>query len=175
MKKEKIIFTSIIAILTFYILNRISFLYQNAIGNSIERIILSIDEFSNSILSNFFFIDTTPNSILTGLIGFIGVFLVFLYKAFERGNRMEGKEHGSAEWGNKQDIKPFMDIAYEKNMLLTQTEKMTINTRQTLRNNNIFVVGGSGSGKTRFFVKPNLMQLHTSYVTTDPNGYNIRG
>ncbi|MDY6228817.1 MAG: type IV secretory system conjugative DNA transfer family protein [Clostridium sp.] len=170
MKKEKIIFTSIIAILTFYILNRISFLYQNAIGNSIERIILSIDEFSNSILSNFFFIDTTPNSILTGLIGFIGVFLVFLYKAFERGNRMEGKEHGSAEWGNKQDIKPFMDIAYEKNMLLTQTEKMTINTRQTLRNNNIFVVGGSGSGKTRFFVKPNLMQLHTSYVTTDPKG-----
>ena len=59
---------------------------------------------------------------------------------------------------------------YEKNMLLTESERISIDTRKTLRNNNILVVGGSGSGKTRFFVKPNLMQLHTSYVITDPKG-----
>lgn len=83
---------------------------------------------------------------------------------------MRGVEHGSAEWGSKSDIKDFVDKTDDNNMILTNTESISINTRKTLRNNNIAVIGGSGSGKTRFFLKPNLMQLHSSYVITDPKG-----
>lgn len=170
MKKEKLIFTSIISVLAFYVMNRIAFLYQSLDGDILTKINSSINILAKSMSEKIFFIDVAPKSILTGLIGFIGVFLIYLYNSFTRNNRMVGSEHGSAEWGSIKDIQPFIDKTYEKNMLLTQTEQMSINTRQTLRNNNILVVGGSGSGKTRFFVKPNLMQLHTSYVTTDPKG-----
>lgn len=83
---------------------------------------------------------------------------------------MRGVEHGSAEWGSKSDIKDFVDKTDDNNIILTNTESISINTRKTLRNNNIAVIGGSGSGKTRFFLKPNLMQLHSSYVITDPKG-----
>lgn len=170
MKREKLIFTSIVSILIFYLFNRISFLYKSIDGDILTKINLSIDNLSKSISKNIFFIDTTPESMLIGLAGLVGVFLVVLYNYFTRSNRLEGKEHGSAEWGSAIDIKPFIDKDYEKNMLLTETERISIDTRKTLRNNNILVVGGSGSGKTRFFVKPNLMQLHTSYVITDPKG-----
>ena len=170
MKKEKLIFTSIASIIVFYIFNRIAFLYQSLEGDILTKINFIMDNLSKSILENIFFIDKTPESILIGLVGLIGVFLVVLYNSFTRNNRLEGKEHGSAEWGSATDIKPFIDKNYEKNMLLTESERISIDTRKTLRNNNILVVGGSGSGKTRFFVKPNLMQLHTSYVITDPKG-----
>ncbi|HDO9489571.1 TPA: type IV secretory system conjugative DNA transfer family protein [Clostridioides difficile] len=170
MKKEKLIFTSIASIVVFYIFNRISFLYQSLEGDILTKINFVMDNLSKSILENIFFIDRTPESILIGLVGLIGVFLVVLYNSFTRNNRLEGKEHGSAEWGDATDIRPFIDKNYEKNMLLTESERISIDTRKTLRNNNILVVGGSGSGKTRFFVKPNLMQLHTSYVITDPKG-----
>lgn len=170
MKREKLIITSIVSILIFYLFNRISFLYKSIDGDILTKINLSIDNLSKSISKNIFFIDTTPESMLIGLAGLVGVFLVVLYNSFTRSNRLEGKEHGSAEWGSAIDIKPFIDKDYEKNMLLTETERISIDTRKTLRNNNILVVGGSGSGKTRFFVKPNLMQLHTSYVITDPKG-----
>ena len=170
MKREKLIITSIVSILIFYLFNRISFLYKSIDGDILTKINLSMDNLSKSISENIFFIDTTPESMLIGLAGLVGVFLVVLYNSFTRSNRLEGKEHGSAEWGSAIDIKPFIDKDYEKNMLLTETERISIDTRKTLRNNNILVVGGSGSGKTRFFVKPNLMQLHTSYVITDPKG-----
>ena len=88
-------------------------------------------------------------------------------------------EYGSAKWGNAEDIKPYTDPTFANNVILTQTERLTMNSRpkdpKTARNKNVLVVGGSGSGKTRFFIKPNLMQLHSSYVVTDPNGYTIRG
>mgnify|MGYP002520467358 CR=1 FL=1 len=83
-------------------------------------------------------------------------------------------EYGSARWGNAKDIEPYMDPVFEKNIPLTQTESLMMSSRPSspkyARNKNILVIGGSGSGKTRFFVKPSLMQLHSSYVTTDPNG-----
>ena len=83
-------------------------------------------------------------------------------------------EYGSARWGNAEDIKPYVDPAFANNVILTQTERLTMNSRpkdpKTARNKNVLVVGGSGSGKTRFFIKPNLMQLHSSYVVTDPKG-----
>lgn len=83
-------------------------------------------------------------------------------------------EYGSARWGNAEDIKPYVDPTFSNNVILTQTERLTMNSRpkdpKTARNKNVLVVGGSGSGKTRFFIKPNLMQLHSSYVVTDPKG-----
>ena len=85
-----------------------------------------------------------------------------------------GIEYGSARWGNAEDIKPYIDPEFQNNIILTQTERLTMNSRpkqpKYARNKNVVVIGGSGSGKTRFFVKPNLMQLHSSYVLTDPNG-----
>ncbi|MBR1737708.1 MAG: type IV secretory system conjugative DNA transfer family protein, partial [Firmicutes bacterium] len=89
---------------------------------------------------------------------------------FCKKNYMPGKEHGSAEWGTASDIAKYKDSKYENNMLFTDTESMSLNTRKTRRNNNVLVIGGSGSGKTRFFIKPNLLQLHSSYVITDPKG-----
>ena len=86
----------------------------------------------------------------------------------------EGTEYGSARFGNKKDIKPYMDPVFRNNIPLTKTECITMNSRpknpKYARNKNILVVGGSGSGKTRFFVKPSLMQMHSSYVVTDPKG-----
>lgn len=86
----------------------------------------------------------------------------------------QGKEYGSARWGNEKDIKPYVDDKFENNILFTKTERLTMNGRppnpKYARNKNVLVIGGSGSGKTRFYVKPNLMQMHSSYCVTDPKG-----
>lgn len=83
-------------------------------------------------------------------------------------------EYGSARWGNSEDVKPFVDPIFQNNVILTRTERLTMNNRpqdpRTARNKNVLVIGGSGSGKTRFWLKPNLMQCHSSYVVTDPKG-----
>ncbi len=86
----------------------------------------------------------------------------------------QGKEYGSARWGNAKDIEPYVDDKFEKNILFTKTERLTMNgippNPKYARNKNVLVIGGSGSGKTRFYVKPNLMQMHSSYCVTDPKG-----
>lgn len=86
----------------------------------------------------------------------------------------QGKEYGSACWGTRKDIEPYVDEKFQNNILLTQTERLTMNGRPAnpkyARNKNVLVIGGSGSGKTRFYVKPNLMQMHSSYCVTDPKG-----
>ena len=83
-------------------------------------------------------------------------------------------EYGAARWGTAEDIRPYIDPKFQNNIILTQTERLTMNSRpknaKTARNKNVLIVGGSGSGKTRFFIKPNLMQLYSSYVVTDPKG-----
>ena len=85
----------------------------------------------------------------------------------------------NTRWGTREDIAPYVDPVFQNNVILTKTESLTMNSRpkdpKTARNKNVLVIGGSGSGKTRFWLKPNLMQMHSSYVVTDPNGYTIRG
>ena len=88
-----------------------------------------------------------------------------------------GSEYGSARWGNAKDIEPYMAPKFEDNIILTQTERLTMSSRpkdpKTARNKNVLIVGGSGSGKTRFWIKPNLLQMHSSYVLTDPKGTTV--
>ena len=111
---------------------------------------------------------------LIGLIGAAVVRLVVYVKGKNAKKYRKDVEYGSARWGTKADIAPFMDPKPENNIILTQTEGLMMSGRPKnpayARNKNVLVVGGSGSGKTRFFIKPNLMQLHSSYVVTDPKG-----
>lgn len=111
---------------------------------------------------------------LAGLIGTALIRLVVYVKGKNARKYRKNVEYGSARWGNKTDIAPFMDPKPENNIILTQTEGLMMSGRPKnpayARNKNVLVVGGSGSGKTRFFIKPNLMQLHSSYVVTDPKG-----
>ncbi|WP_251318390.1 VirD4-like conjugal transfer protein, CD1115 family [Flintibacter muris] len=111
---------------------------------------------------------------LAGLCGAAIVRLAVYVKGKNAKRYRKDVEYGSARWGNKTDIAPFMDPKPENNIILTQTEGLMMSGRPKnpahARNKNVLVVGGSGSGKTRFFIKPNLMQLHSSYVVTDPKG-----
>ena len=118
-----------------------------------------------------------PGAAMDWLIGFCGAAIMRL-AVYLRGKDAKkyrkNVEYGSARWGNKADIAPFMDPNPENNIILTQSEGLMLNGRPknpaNARNKNVLVVGGSGSGKTRFFIKPNLMQMHSSYVVTDPKG-----
>ena len=115
-----------------------------------------------------------PADLLVGLIGAVIIRLIIYTKGKNAKKYRKGMEYGSARWGTPEDIKPYIDPVFENNVLLTQTERLMMSNRpknpKYARNKNILVIGGSGSGKTRFFVKPNLMQLHSSYVVTDPKG-----
>lgn len=112
--------------------------------------------------------------IAVGVIGAAVVLAIIKYRQANAKKFRQGVEYGSARWGTAQDIKPYVDEKPDNNVILTQTERLTMSSRpknpKYARNKNILVIGGSGSGKTRFFVKPNLMQLHSSYCVTDPKG-----
>ena len=113
-----------------------------------------------------------PDDLLAGFLGAAAVRGVVYVKSRDAKKFRKNIEYGSARWGTPKDIKPYIDPVFQKNVLLTQTERLTMSSRpknpKYARNKNVLVVGGSGSGKTRFFVKPNLMQCHSSYVVTDP-------
>jgi type IV secretion system protein VirD4 len=115
-----------------------------------------------------------PIDLCVGVAAALLIRLIVYVKGKNAKKFRKNLEYGSARWGTAEDIKPYVDPAFENNIILTQTERLTMNSRpkdpKTARNKNVLVVGGSGSGKTRFFIKPNLMQLHSSYVVTDPKG-----
>lgn len=163
--------TTILSIVAFFIFNKAAETYQSLEGNIVENLNYLI---KNLVPSNFH-LATDKTSLISGIVGLVLVWLIYLYNFFGQKKYMPGIEYGSAEWGTPKDIDKYMDKKnFDKNMLFTQTERMSLDTRQTLRNNNVLIVGGSGSGKTRFYVKPNLMQMHSSYVITDPKGSIIK-
>ena len=121
-----------------------------------------------------------PFDLCVGVVGAVAVRLIVYSKGKNAKKYRKGEEYGSARWGTAKDIAPYIDPKFENNILLTQTERLTMTGRpkdpKTARNKNVLVIGGSGSGKTRFYVKPNLMQCFptsdypTSFVVTDPKG-----
>ena len=115
-----------------------------------------------------------PLDLLVGLCCGAGLRLAVYLKSKNAKKYRHGMEYGSARWGTREDIVPYIDPVFQNNVILTKTESLTMNSRpkdpKTARNKNVLVIGGSGSGKTRFWLKPNLMQMHSSYVVTDPKG-----
>ena len=147
--------------------------YRLTPGTDLSGKLLHIAEgfslaFSNALPS------LNGQNFLIGVAGAVIVRLLVYFKGKNAKKYRKGVEYGSARWGNAKDIEPYIDPEFCNNVLLTQTERLTMNSRpkspKYARNKNVLVIGGSGSGKTRFFVKPNLMQMHSSYVVTDPKG-----
>ena len=124
--------------------------------------------FSNPLPSLYY------TDLLVGIIFGVGLRLAVYMKGKNAKKFRHNVEYGSARWGKHADVEPFEDPVFENNVILSQTERITMSSRPKLpkyaRNKNVLVVGGSGSGKTRFFIKPNLLQMHSSYVVTDPKG-----
>ena len=120
-----------------------------------------------------------PIDLMVGLICGAGLRAAVYIRGKNAKNFKHNLEYGSARWGGPKDIEPFIDPVFENNVILTKTERLMMSNRPknpaNARNKNVLIVGGSGSGKTRFWIKPNLLQLHSSYVLTDPKGYNDVG
>jgi len=172
--RAKLIFTIIISGFAFYISNRAMVLYSVLDGEPVQKLLDTLNSLMTEISKHPLKLGLDRNSLIAGAIGCIIPPLVYLYNLSSRNNYLVGMEYGSAKWGTSNDIAPYTDKIHTRNMLFTKTEKMSLDTRKTFRNNNVLVIGGSGSGKTRFYVKPNLMQLHSSYVITDPKGSLIK-
>lgn len=160
-------------IIIWYLVDKVSWLYRMVPGDmaakKIGNTFMCFTQAFSNPLPSFHIID-----IMVGIVGALIIRFVVYYRSKNAKKFREGVEYGSARWGTPQDIKPYVDEEPDNNVILTQTEMLTMSSRPKVpkyaRNKNILVIGGSGSGKTRFFVKPNLMQLHSSYCVTDPKG-----
>lgn len=170
---KKLLLTNIPYLLFVYLFDKASQAVRLSPGAGLSAKLLSLGNgftaaFDNALPS------FHPTDILVGIVGAVLIRLIIYAKGRNAKKYRKGMEYGSARWGTAEDIKPYIDPVFENNVLLTQTERLMMSSRpkdpKYARNKNILVIGGSGSGKTRFFVKPNLMQLHSSFVVTDPKG-----
>ena len=171
--KKKLVLTNIPYILTAFYTNRASFLYRNSPGKDIGNKLLYAMEHADRILTG---LQPSFNwrDMLTGIVVAVILKLLVWQKQSDAKKLRKGIEYGSARWGTAEDIKPYMSEDPWMNIPLTATEALTMESRpkqpKYARNKNIVVIGGSGSGKTRFFVKPSVMQMNCSMVITDPKG-----
>lgn len=171
--KKKLVLTNIPYIFTAFYTNRASFLYRNSLGEDIGNKLLYAMEHADRILTG---LQPSFNwrDMLTGIVAAVILKLLVWQKQSDAKKLRKGIEYGSARWGNAEDIKPYMSEDPWMNIPLTATEALTMESRpkqpKYARNKNIVVIGGSGSGKTRFFVKPSVMQMNCSMVITDPKG-----
>lgn len=171
----------------FWIADKLAYTVRVSDNNKFIALFEGITEMFSSPYFSF-----NPYDMLIGVLGALTVKGAIYLKGKNGKRYRKGIEYGSARWGTAEDIKPYIDEKFSNNILLTQTERLTMNSRpknpKYARNKSVMIIGGSGSGKTRFFIKPNLMQMHSSYVVTDPkgtvlievgkllerNGYNIK-
>ncbi len=173
--KKRLLMTNVPYIIVFYLTDKLSWLYRHCMGNSFA-------ERAGVLFLNFHMAFENPvpsfhaRDLAAGAIGAAIVKTMVYLKGKNAKKYRQGVEYGSARWGNGKDIAPFIDPVFDNNILFTQTERLTMNGRpkkpKYARNKNVVVIGGSGSGKTRFYVKPQIMQMpsNVSFVTTDPKG-----
>ncbi|MFA7137423.1 MAG: type IV secretory system conjugative DNA transfer family protein [Bacteroidales bacterium] len=172
-KIRKLLILNIPYLMLALFFTKVSQAWRYATGFDLGQKIFNLREgFSiafNSPLPSFYLQD-----LLFGILIATTIRLVVYIKGKNAKKYRKGIEYGSARWGNANDIRPFVDPVFQNNVILTQTESLTMSNRpkdpRNARNKNVLIVGGSGSGKTRFWLKPNLMQCHSSYVVTDPKG-----
>ena len=162
-------------VVVFYVVNKCTWLYQYCRGSTVvDRLMVLLMNYPLAFKK--LLPSIQPKSLAAGTIAAVSVWAVVYFKGKNGKKFRQGEEYGSARWGNEKDIAPFIDPVFENNILLTQTERLTMNSRpkkpKYARNKNVIVIGGSGSGKTRFYVKPQLMQMpdNVSFVVTDPKG-----
>jgi type IV secretion system protein VirD4 len=172
-KLKKLLILNIPYLLLALLFTKASQAWRLAIGHEIGGKILNLMDgfelaFENPLPSIY------PKDLIFGIAVGIILRLVVYIKGKNAKKYRKGIEYGSARWGNAGDIRPFVDPVFQNNVILTQTERLMMSNRpknpKNARNKNVLVIGGSGSGKTRFWLKPNLMQCHSSYVVTDPKG-----
>ena len=172
-KIKKLVLNNLAYVIFGYAGNIICFAFRTAEGKDVsEKLLPALNNLGTAfahIIPSFH-----PVDLLVGIAVGVAMKFVMKIRAANKKKFRQGTEYGSAVWGTEKDIEPYMDFKEkDNNVILTQTEGLTMGKPshpKYARNKNILVIGGSGSGKTRFFVKPNLMQMHSSYIVTDPKG-----
>ncbi|VRM99982.1 TraG family protein [Streptococcus pneumoniae] len=169
--KKKFVIKNLPYLFFFYLANIFSRHINSYVGGDyVDKMIVALSDIGTLSYLPSFHID----DLLAGICFSAVIWLIVYQKKKNAKKFRQGVEYGSARWGGPKDIEPYLDERFYNNILLTNTERLTMNSRpknpKFARNKNVLVVGGSGSGKTRFFLKPNLMQMHSSYVVTDPKG-----
>lgn len=176
-KLKKIIITALPLVLFFWIGDKLCLAYRTVtvVGDISVKLMPFLDNLGTTLVNPL--PSFHPLDVFVGVATAVIARLVLIYKDKHRKKFAQDEEYGSARWGNAKDIEPYMDKKdFADNVLLTQSERLTMGKPYNVkyaRNQNVLVVGGSGSGKTRFYVKPNLMQMHSSYVVTDPKGTTL--
>ncbi len=171
LRDKKFWLTNLPYLFLFYLANILSRHINSYVGgDSLDKIMYAL----NDLQTMNYLISLSSRDLIVGMT-VAGLLKFIVYEKKKNAKKFRhGIEYGSARWGTKKDIEPYIDEKFENNVILTNSEFLTMNSRpqnpKFARNKNVLVVGGSGSGKTRFFLKPNLMQMHSSYVLTDPKG-----
>lgn len=174
-KKKKHLGWALALLLCFWLGNRMGAVYTASSGSLTQKLLTALD--IEKLLTPPLGLHPSPVFFLWGLGAAAVAGVVILWMEAGRHKTMPGKEHGSARWGTPEDIKPFIAPEFENNVILTETERLSMAGRMKYnrdedynRNKNVMVIGGSGSRKTRGVIKPNLLQMNCNYVITDPKG-----
>uniref|UniRef100_UPI0040579497 VirD4-like conjugal transfer protein, CD1115 family n=1 Tax=Agathobacter sp. TaxID=2021311 RepID=UPI0040579497 len=170
---KKLLIAGFPYILFGYLFNKLAWLYRMSMAaDMLGKLMDVVEHFAEAFYNPFPGFQQTD--VMAGIVAGCFLKMAVVIRGSNAKKFRHGMEYGSARWGTPKDIEPYIDPVFENNIILTATERLMMSGRpkkpKYARNKNVIVIGGSGSGKTRFFVKPNLMQMHSSYVVTDPKG-----